>query len=333
MNNTDTLNLSTIHIEEFSSENTIYIKDKDGFNKPFLLCQFVSYDKNKHTVTGTVLQPNQKHETNMVGKVITNKLSQCGLYGTPVENENRPFMHWFKPDGYALHPMSEYKIVENDFHCEKHPSFGLAYFYRRSSSHGQHLFGSSIAHQNTISLQIKRAEHQRGLNYDHFFGKEELIEIEMSQNQFAELITNMNNGSGIPVTIRHISLDKIADPPYKNKVDIFNEEFKAKMHNMGVDIEKASTTALDLLKNKKSLNNADRELILDSITTLLQEIKSNIPFVSEQFGNQMSKTITEAKGEIEGFFENKIRTLGLEAMKNSDGFPNAKELTSTITQK
>jgi len=64
----------------------------------------------------------------------------------------------------------------------------------------------------------------------------------------------------------------------------------------------------------------------------MQNIKSNIPFVNEQFTEQMDKTITEAKGEIEAFIEHKIRSAGLEAIAASKDFPTIKELTETISK-
>ncbi len=324
------INLSTLNITEFDSSNTIYIKDKDGFNKPLYLCQFVSYDNRKNDITGKILQSDGSGHGRGIGEVITNKLSQCALYGSATEDNSHKFFHWFSTLGYALHPTEEYKIVENENHCSKHPSFGMALFSRSNSSSSHPLFGSSINHNNTIRLTIRHATHERSLTNDWFHGSGEIIEIEMSQTQFAELITQMNMGEGIPCTIKHIDMKRIPDPPYKSKVDIINDEFRARMHNMGVDIEKASATALDLLKSKPTLTKADRELILSSITSLLQGVKSNIPYVSKQFGEQMDKTITEAKGEIEAFIEHKIRSAGLEAIGASKDFPKIQELTDSL---
>jgi len=328
---TEKTNLSTMNIAEFDSSNTIYIRDKSEFNKPTYLCEFVSFDAGKRNVTGKIITKDGR-DSSRAGNILTNKISQCALYGSATETAGHEYYHWFQVDGYSMNPMEEYKIIENEMHCKSHPSYGLARFSRHNSSGGRPLFGSSINHSNTISLHICRSDHDRGLSNDWYHAKQELIEIEMSQTQFAELITSMNMGSGIPVTIRHINLEQISEPPYKSKVEIFNDEFKAKMHNMGVDIEKASATALDLLKNKSTLNNGDRELILSSITRLMMNVKQNIPFVAVQFSEQMDKTISEAKGEIEAFVEHKIRSAGLEAIGASGNFPTINELTESLSK-
>ena len=74
-----------------------------------------------------------------------------------------------------------------------HPSFGIAKFSRHSCSHPQSLFGSSIGHENTITLTISRADHIRSdSSYDRYYEKGQIIEVEMSAAQFAEMITTMN---------------------------------------------------------------------------------------------------------------------------------------------
>jgi len=99
-----------------------------------------------------------------------------------------------------------------------------------------------------------------------------------------------------------------------------------------IDGEIASKTALDILKDKPNITKGDREMILNAIQMLMQNIKKNIPYVNREFSEQMDKTITEAKGEIEAFIEHKIRTAGLEAIGASKSFPTIKELTETLNK-
>jgi len=49
---------------------------------------------------------------------------------------------------------------------------------------------------------------------------------------------------------------------------------------------------------------------------LTQEIESNIPFFEERFEEQMDKTVTEGKAEIENFITHAIQTTGLNALQN-----------------
>ena len=85
----------------------------------------------------------------------------------------------------------------------KHPSFGMLSFNRTHGGHSN-LFGSSIQHNDTIHMVLKEGVVIRGLNDDRYVGEDEILEVEMSQSQFAELITSMNVGTGTPCTIKYL---------------------------------------------------------------------------------------------------------------------------------
>jgi hypothetical protein len=315
-------NLSKKKLTDFTSEDTIYMKYTKSERKPIYLCQFISYNHNKSVVTGKVIEVEQDYEKRIIGEIITARYDNCALYGNATDEENRSYYRWFDGSLYAMHPLEQHKIVANDLHVEKHPSYALARFSRISGGH-RALFGSSIQSQQTITLTITRARHDRSSNNDWYYGQEELIEVEMSQNQFAELITSMNMGQGIPVTIRHINLERYPNPPFQSKADIFAGEFAKSMHNFTIDMKKLVEQSVDMLKNKATIGKGDRDVILKNIDQLVSHISSTIPFVSQQFQESMEKTVVEAKSEIEAFIENKIRTTGLEALgfKKEDNTP------------
>ena len=63
-----------------------------------------------------------------------------------------------------------------DREYEKHESFGMLQISRANRPE-TYLFGSSIAHSNTIVMRIHKGYLSRGLNKDWFGHNEELIEI------------------------------------------------------------------------------------------------------------------------------------------------------------
>lgn len=110
---------------------------------------------------------------------------------------------------------------------EEHPSYGMLSFSRHTSNYSHPLFGSSVKHKDTIHLKLKTGSVKRHLNQDWYFGEGLLFDVEMSYSQFAQLITCMNIGDGVPVTIRKTQLDrKIPDCPFKDKASIHREEFQ-----------------------------------------------------------------------------------------------------------
>ena len=196
----------------------------------------------------------------------------------------------------------------------EHESFGILGFSRGTTSGGTNLFGSSILHNNTIKMKVFRGEVGRKYNQDwyHTTLHVPIIEVEMSQTQFAEIITSMNMGDGFPVTIRSVEGKKTEPCPYENKRLQHANEFKKTMKNFG---SRLRDTQEQLLATISKLPKKDQEEAKKLLSGLIQEIDSNIPHYGDQFERQMNKTVTEAKGEVEAFIQTKIITAGLASLQ------------------
>ena len=199
---------------------------------------------------------------------------------------------------------------------KSHPSYAVAQLSRVSSSHAKPLFGSSVGHSNTIVLRISRAEEVRStdLSYDSYFEREQLVEVEMSQTQFAELITSMNYGSGIPVTLRHIQGERPDEPPVENKRAQHSQEFKKRMTEKAEKYKKGQDRLKELLAKPK-LAKKDKEEMTMLFNSLTTEFTNSIPFFEKQFEEQMDKTVAEAKGEVDAFITNAVTKTGLEELR------------------
>lgn len=196
----------------------------------------------------------------------------------------------------------------------KHPSYGMLQFSRMSGA-ATNLFGSSIQHSDTIRLRISEASVTRMLNSDYFSNEGVLIEAEMSYSQFAEAITSMNAGGGVPITIRWMR-DKgnIESCPFENKRAQFESEFKANLNEASADTEALISEISDLFKNKKTLNKADKDAVIDKLVKIRRNINGNNDYLYRQFNEQMDKTTLEAKGEIEAFAQNKLNSIAQSAL-------------------
>lgn len=192
-----------------------------------------------------------------------------------------------------------------------HPSFGMLGLYRRHCGGGTPLFGSSIKHTDVIALVLKEGSYSRNYHEDWFFGGKQLFEVEMSGEQFANLLTNMNCGDGVPVTIRYtekLGNLKWEDVPYEDKMDLHKKEFAESCKEKS----KLARNLIDTVKEKfesKKLLKSDREEILSLLSRLETEIGSNVEFQMSQFNEQVKRTKTEAKAEIEMFWQNKLLQL------------------------
>lgn len=196
----------------------------------------------------------------------------------------------------------------------KHPSFGMLSFNRTHGGHSN-LFGSSIQHNDTIHMVLREGVVTRGLNDDWYVGEDEILEVEMSQSQFAELITSMNVGTGTPCTIKYLrGKGRINEADFINKRQQITNEFKESMNERMSDAKEFYDEVNELFTTKKSIGKGDREMILRRLANVTQGMESSSKFIFDQFQNQIDKTITEAKGEIEAFAQNKINAIAQQAL-------------------
>ena len=207
------------------------------------------------------------------------------------------------------------KITENEMGLKyEHPSFGMLSFSRTSGGK-TNLFGSSIQHRDTIRMRIRQGSLIRGLSEDWYNGTSEIIEVEMSYSQFAECITSMNIGTGTPCTIRWIQgTGFIPEAEFVNRNDQILTEFKENVDTINTDATKLYEEIKTLFETKKSIGKTDREQILQKLSAIVHGLPSSSEFIMKQFQRQMEHTVTEAKGEIEAFAQNKINSIAQQAL-------------------
>ena len=198
-----------------------------------------------------------------------------------------------------------------------HESYGVLGISRVSSSKGVNLFGSSVRPHNTIVLKISTAKRRRDFQKDWITDDKTMVEVEMSPSQFAEAITTLNIGCGTPVTIRYVTGDAKnhrSECPDENFRKIAQSELTAEMAELGQKMENLSKNTKELLKGSGVLKKADREQILRDIQQLEQEVRSNIPYVHTCFNSAVSKTMTEAKSELDATVNHIKMSLGEKAL-------------------
>ena len=106
--------------------------------------------------------------------------------------------------------------------------------------------------------------------------------------------------------------------PFENKRMQVENEIKEHIEEIHSDTEKLIKEVAYLFNEKKTLNKADKEKVIDLLNKINREIKSNTPFIMSQFNEQMDKTVKEAKGEVEAFTQNKMHSLALDALKKDN---------------
>lgn len=213
---------------------------------------------------------------------------------------------------------------------EVHESYGQLNFSRTHGGQGAtHLFGSHVEyHPVTIRLEISRAERQfnKDLSSEHIYGQERLIEVEMSASQFADSITLMNQGQGIPCTIRYVGGVRMEDVPdeHRSEQHMIVDGFKRKMADVRKSV-KPDLKKLEAILAKRSIGKKDREEITWLFEKFTRSFSDNAAFTVEQFNEATDKLTTEAKKEVESYMHSILVEAGIEHLK---GAPQAGVLTS-----
>jgi hypothetical protein len=194
----------------------------------------------------------------------------------------------------------------------EHESFGMIGFSRISGNPGP-LFGSSIKHGHFIRLSIKHGILRRGLNHNWYSGMNNIVELDLSYTQFAELLTTMNVEDGVPCTLRRVGVQDMAEPPTTDERTQFNEEFTEHVNKVMKQADALAAKARELLKSK-SVKKGELAEIIALIDHLQMQVKSNMPYIQKQYNAANEKTVTQAKGEVEAFVLHKLHSLGIEAL-------------------
>lgn len=207
-----------------------------------------------------------------------------------------------------------YTIKETDLGTQiSHPAYGMLAFSRITGGN-QTLFGSSIKHHDIIGMTIRHGDVTRGLNKDWYHGSDEIIHVEMSYSQFAEAITSLNQGTGVPCTIKfQAGKGAIPECDFINKRIQFVDEFNKTIDDCIKDADEILNET-DKILAKKSIGKADRAKIANNMKRIAHMINDNSSFIFRQFQEQMDKTITEAKGEIEAFTQNKLNAIASQTL-------------------
>jgi len=200
---------------------------------------------------------------------------------------------------------------------EKDPSFGLVSISRVQGS-GRLLFESPFDHQHYVTLSIKRAyRHRTDLHSNYIGDGEELIEIAMSETQFATMVTSLNMGVGTPCTIAHFGGKMIPEPKPDQTKQVFAHEARehfTDLAKMAAELEKLTETPA------KDVKAPQRERMNFLALKIHQAVTSSMDFFHEQFQESMDKVVAAAQGEVQAHVLSVIQKAGLKALGAKEPF-------------
>jgi len=197
---------------------------------------------------------------------------------------------------------------------ETHPSYAVASFTRRSGL--ATMFDSEIEHQHYIHLSIREGESRtdpRLANQSRARtkGARPLVEVRMSESQFARLITNMNSGEGNPVTLESHNGFAVAGPlpaePFvkrqSDRIDKFGDEVKGVVNPVIDELQQ-------FVDDKKRPTLKQMQEVVHSLKIRCKNLKSNAEFVTDMLREDTEDAVSRAKAEVDAYTHGQLLMLG-----------------------
>ena len=198
-----------------------------------------------------------------------------------------------------------------------HPSYGIVGFNRVQCSGGRRLFGSALTeHYHSIRVRIAHCERRTDHGLDRFSATDQILEFELSAAQFAEGITAMNVGDGVPCTINWIAgVGQVEEPPETMTAsEHAKHDFKARMKTFAASLTK-TREAVEKAVEGKVITGSIRESIRGWITKIVQEVGENIPYFVECYEEATVKISSAAKAEADAWLTAAIHRAGLQGLR------------------
>ena len=120
-----------------------------------------------------------------------------------------------------------------------HPAFAQIAAHRFTCTPAMPLYGSDFGHHHAVSITIRRSQLNRNLSHDWHFGREELIEVHLSEAQWASFVSSMNSGDGVPCTINHLERKRVPRFPLRRTEDVVRKELATTLRGVEADVDAA----------------------------------------------------------------------------------------------
>ena len=213
--------------------------------------------------------------------------------------------------------MTSYRVekpvvtVEGDKEIITHPAFAQISASRVTGN--TYLYGSDFQYHNYVTVQIKLSElHRRNESgRDWAYGHKEILEVALSEAQWATFVSTMNVGDGVQCTLeRKDGLLVPGLPPPESQAEAGRKhlgstlsELRDQLHELAAELDGAvaKTKAADIKRR---------------MGWLADNMVSNTEYTAKVFDRHMENTIEKAKIEINAYATNTIQRADIEALAN-----------------
>lgn len=185
---------------------------------------------------------------------------------------------------------------------EEHPSYGVVTVTRVSGGN-ETCFMSAVPNQNRLSLRVRTARKIRSLSEDRARPTQEtIVDVEMTYQQFARMLSSIGLGEGVPCTITRREGELVEPCPAEDKAERYKEDVRVKASKLEKELAALLSDARDTLEGGGSyLSKSKRQELLDKIRRVNKIANDEIPFILKQLDRAIENTVHEAKSSVSSF--------------------------------
>lgn len=194
----------------------------------------------------------------------------------------------------------------------RHPAYGQIGAFR---SHGGSLalYGSDFRHNSSVTIRISESEVTRDLSRDWPHATREIVEVTLSEAQWATFVSSLNMGEGTQCTLQHVMGERKPRIAYRDAAAEHHAEISETIRE-GLDAIQKAREALEAL----NLPKAKLASVMAPLNRAQMELTSNAAFVVKSHSEAMEQRVEKAKVEVNAYLTGAVMRAGLTAIQGGD---------------
>jgi ElaB/YqjD/DUF883 family membrane-anchored ribosome-binding protein len=199
-----------------------------------------------------------------------------------------------------------------------HNAFGVISVTHPQLSGGVRLFGSKLKHTQCVTIHIDTAKLIKRHGYEDVMADKHILELDMTELQWAQFVSS-SMGRNIPVTLSEyrsegwISADQIDIED--TVAEKFSSEMSKSVKESIAQLKELSESLQSLVEATGSVSKKELKELSFNLKNRVDNLPSNLGYVSTVFQKEIDKTMEASKQEIEAFIENTATRLGMEEIR------------------
>ena len=203
---------------------------------------------------------------------------------------------------------------------ETHPSYGVI-GVTRVFGRGV-LFGSEVQHHNFIKISISEANRVVRPPRESVMANRQLVEVYLTDAQFAQMITSPNQGDGVACTISRFAGDvgkswltshggRPAPPAQEEYTKKYKDVMGDRAETVSQHIAGAKSKIDALMDGTVKPTKANLKDLQDALYMAQMNFDENMPYVMAEMTEGIEKKMATAVSEFESYVAFSLQAKGL----------------------